>query len=291
MQSRYGHDDIRLGVCLPLEKADSARWLAQLGFETLALYRKGSLEEFDWEEEIRVASGFAPVSAFSVYANPLASERDRAELEQVLRRVRRLGVSVVGCFTGALPEGSVTDQLGAFSRVWTELAAIAEGEGLRVAFENCAQGGSWERPVHNLAFCPAAWRLLFEAAPSPALGLQWEPAHAVCAFADPLAQVAEWAPRIWHIHAKDAHARKDMLAREGVMGRPHAVVHRIPGMGDTHWRHLIARLRELGWRGSLDIEGYHDQAHSGDLEVTGWVSALRHLREARGGDFVPWLKE
>jgi hypothetical protein len=45
-------------------------------------------------------------------------------------------------------------------------------------------------------------------------------------------------------------------------------------------------LREAGWRGSIDIEGFHDPVYRNALETTGQTAALAYLRRCRGGDFV-----
>jgi sugar phosphate isomerase/epimerase len=65
------------------------------------------------------------------------------------------------------------------------------------------------------------------------------------------------------------------------------VQHRLPGFGDTDWTALIGILREAGWRGSIDIEGFHDPVYRDALETTGQVAALNYLGRCRGGAFVP----
>ncbi|MCE2939787.1 MAG: hypothetical protein LW819_10890, partial [Fimbriimonadaceae bacterium] len=65
------------------------------------------------------------------------------------------------------------------------------------------------------------------------------------------------------------------------------VIHRTPGFGDTNWTDVISILRKHGWRGSIDIEGWHDPVYRDDLEMTGQVHALNYLKACRGGAFVP----
>jgi len=50
---------------------------------------------------------------------------------------------------------------------------------------------------------------------------------------------------------------------------------------------VISILRKHGWRGSIDIEGWHDPVYRDDLEMTGQVHALNYLKACRGGAFVP----
>ena len=58
---------------------------------------------------------------------------------------------------------------------------------------------------------------------------------------------------------------------------------RTPGFGDSDWTRVISELRLAGYRGAIDIEGWHDPVYRGDLEITGQVRALEYLKECRGG--------
>jgi sugar phosphate isomerase/epimerase len=59
--------------------------------------------------------------------------------------------------------------------------------------------------------------------------------------------------------------------------------HRTPGFGDSDWTAIISRLRRHEFKGSIDIEGWHDPVYKGDLEYTGQVHGLNHLIRCRGG--------
>ena len=50
---------------------------------------------------------------------------------------------------------------------------------------------------------------------------------------------------------------------------------------------VITILRLAGFKGSIDIEGWHDPVYQGELEMTGQVHGLNYLKRCRGGDFVP----
>ena len=50
---------------------------------------------------------------------------------------------------------------------------------------------------------------------------------------------------------------------------------------------MISTLRMAGWRGSIDIEGFHDPVYRDRLETTGQVAALGYLKRCRGGAYVP----
>ena len=81
--------------------------------------------------------------------------------------------------------------------------------------------------------------------------------------------------------------RWDVVRRSGVHGREPFAFHRTPGFGDSDWTAIISDLRQGGFKGSIDIEGWHDPVYRDALEMTGQVHALRHLQRCRGGSFVP----
>ena len=78
--------------------------------------------------------------------------------------------------------------------------------------------------------------------------------------------------------------------RPTLAGRVQAVppfaYHRTPGYGDSNWTDIISDLRMGGFRGCIDIEGWHDPVVRDELEMSGQVRALNYLKDCRG-DFVP----
>jgi sugar phosphate isomerase/epimerase len=112
------------------------------------------------------------------------------------------------------------------------------------------------------------------------------------ALIDPLPQIRAWADRIFHVHGKDATVRRDVIRQHGVIGRVPFAQMRTPGFGDSDWTRIISELRLAGYQGCIDIEGWHDPVYRGELEMTGQVHALNHLKACRGGAaFVPNPRE
>lgn len=62
--------------------------------------------------------------------------------------------------------------------------------------------------------------------------------------------------------------------------------HRTPGFGDSDWTAIISDLRQGGFKGCIDIEGWHDPVYQGELEMTGQVYALNYLKQCRGGSYI-----
>ena len=233
----------------------------------------------------------AVISALGVYGNPLredeAGDTARDGLRRAILAARSYGTGVVGCFAGRLPGASVPDSVPRFREVFGEFARMAEGEGVRLAFEHCLQGGNWERGETNMAFHPAAWELMFDAVPSGALGLEWEPCHLRCQLIDPLPVLDRFLTRVFHVHGKDGQFNPELLSRSGTHGPEPVVRHRFPGLGDTDWTVIFQKLAAGGYRGTVDIEGGHDPVFRGGREMEGQADALAYLRHCRGAAESP----
>lgn len=294
------HDDIRIGTLVPAH-ARTADVIAQLlphGFECFQISFGRSVGDVD---PAAVAAAVRPVlatataadglpvriSGIGVYGNPLMSPETVADWERLIDAAADFGCDLVSGFAGRVTGRPVPESFDRFAAVFGPLARRAADRGVRLAFENCDKRGNWESGDWNIAHAPRAWEGMFAAVDSPVLGLEWEPCHQLVSFVDPLPQLRRWAHRIWHIHGKDATVLWDVVREHGIRGGVPYVHHRTPGFGDTNWTDVISTLRLCGWRGCIDIEGFHDPVYRDALETTGQVAALEHLTRCRGGRFVP----
>lgn len=232
----------------------------------------------------------AVVSSLGVFGNPLETqEKDLLTLkgwEMLIDSAELFGCDVVAGFTGRLRGKSIPDSITRFKEVFEPLAERAAKKKVRLAFENCPMGGNWHSGDWNIAHNPDAWKLMFAAVPAENLGLEWEPCHQMCQLIDPIAQLREWAPKMFHIHGKDATVMWDVIRRNGIQGTQPWCYHRTPGFGDSNWTDIISILRLNKFQGSIDIEGWHDPVYRGDLEMTGQVHGCNYLKQCRGEYFV-----
>ena len=180
-----------------------------------------------------------------------------------------------------MPGASVPDSIEAWKRAFSPLAERAEALGLSLAFENCRLGDTWKKGKWNIAINPDAWELMFEAIPSKALGLEWEPCHQVEALADPIAQLRAWLPRIKHVHGKDARVDRELIAKGGLYGARPWAASCFPGNGDSDWGKILYILAAGGYGGTVDVEGWNDAEWSLERELEGQARALAYLRERR----------
>jgi sugar phosphate isomerase/epimerase len=263
-----------------------------------------SIEPFFWQTlggadiprlagELREAIGDADVtiSTLGMFGNPLEDgERDRATLEgwkTLIDNAHLFGATTIAGFTGRVRGRPIEDSLPRYREVWDDLARRAADRGLRLAFENCAMDGNWASGDWNIAHNPDAWELIFNTLPHDNIGLEWEPCHQMVYLIDPLPQIRKWAPRIFHVHGKDATIRWHIIREHGIFGKHPFVFMRTPGFGDSNWTDIISELRLAGYRGAIDIEGWHDPVYRDALEMTGQVAGLDYLKRCRGGTFTP----
>ena len=168
------------------------------------------------------------------------------------------------------PSNRVADNLRNFREVYAPLAAHAEQRGVRIAFETAPRGGG----EGNLAHSPELWDRLFEAVPSPALGLSFDPSHLVwLQIPDVPGVIRHYAPRIYHVDAKDAEILPDRLAAQGILGNAWWR-YRLPGHGSLDWPAILAALREIGYDGAVDVEN-EDPLYLG---LAGVARAAEYLR-------------
>ena len=280
---------IRLGSLVDGSKDPAARALALMarGFESVELEFWRELGSVDLG---RLAASFAAareaglgVSSLGVYGNSLdPAGPTLAAVASLVAAAPSFGAPIVSCFAGRLPGASVPDSLEAWKSAFGPLAEAAAARGVAIAFENCRLGDTWKTGKWNIAINPDAWELMFDALPGAPIGLEWEPAHQLLSLADPLAQLRAWAPRVIHVHGKDARIDREALALKGFFAAGRIGRECLPGEGDTDWAEVFGALVRSGFEGSVDIEipaGEEPGGASRDLSLD---AALDCLRRARG---------
>jgi sugar phosphate isomerase/epimerase len=290
------HAGLRIGTMVG--GGDAARVIPQIavhGFESFNLtfwQTTGTLDLKETAKQVSEAIGEKDIviSALSVFGNPLTGEGSNADTlaswERLIDHAHLFGADIVSGFTGRLTNQSIDESIPRFAEVFGELARRAEARGVRIAFENCDMGGTWETGDWNIAHNPTAWEKMFNAVPNDNVGIEWEPCHQMVSLIDPIPQLRKWANKVFHVHGKDATIAWDVVREYGIHGPNPFVWHRTPGFGDTNWSDVITILRQAGYQGTIDIEGWHDPVYKGELEMTGQVHGLNYLKRCRGGDFV-----
>jgi sugar phosphate isomerase/epimerase len=279
--------------------SDAVRVIPQIlpnGFESFSLtfwQTTGSTDLAETAKRVKdiLAEQDVIISTIGVFGNPLMGTGDSADTlaswERLIDHAHLFGTDIVSGFTGRLTDRPIDESIPKFKEVFGELSKRAADRGVRIAFENCDMGGTWSRGDWNIAHNPIAWEMMFDAVPADNLGLEWEPCHQMVSLIDPIPQLRKWVDKIFHVHGKDATIAWDIVKEQGIHGPKPFVWHRTPGFGDSNWSDIITILRQAGYKGTIDIEGWHDPVYRDELEMTGQVHALNYLKNCRGGSFIP----
>jgi len=227
------------------------------------------------------------ISALAYYPNnldpdPSAREAANGHLRRVIEAAQRLEVEVVGTFVGRDQNRSVAANLEDFEKVWPPIVRFAREHGVKVAIENCPMifsDDEWPGG-RNLAYSPAHWRRMFEIVPDDNFGLNLDPSHLVWQFIDHVRVVRDFAPRIFHVHAKDMELDREGLYENGVLSLGVGwQVPRLPGLGEVRWDRFIAALYQAGYDWVVSVE-HEDRRFEGSLELVqrGFIVARNALR-------------
>jgi sugar phosphate isomerase/epimerase len=290
--------DIRIGT-LVNGNANTANYIKQIlpyGFESFSItfwqtLGNADLKKMAAEVNEVLAGSNAIISSVSIFGNPLETTPIDGETlrgwETLIDNAHLFGADIVSGFAGRLRNQPIDKSMPRFKEIFTPLTQRAADKGMRIAFENCDMGGDWNTGDWNIAHNPTAWQMMFDVVPAANMGLEWEPCHQMVSLIDPIPQLHEWVGKVFHMHGKDCTIKWDVVRKHGVDGPVQFAFHRTPGFGDTNWTDVISELRWGGFKGSIDIEGWHDPVYRDALEMTGQVAGLNYLKRCRGGDFIP----
>ena len=255
-------------MCWPKGKAER-RYAGVTHIDVAAMSKGGA----DRIRGLMASSGVA-ISGLGYYPNPLAPDEAEARvyaehIKKVIRAAAVLGVNRMNTFIGRDWTKTVDDNWPRFLKVWKPLVKFAEDQGVRIGIENCPMlftNDEWPGGK-NLATTPAIWRRMFEAIPSANFGLNFDPSHLVWQQIDYVKPLREFAPRIFHVHAKDVRIDKDRLDEVGILATP-LLYHcpKLPGLGEVNWGRFLSVLGDVGYRGPVCIE-VEDRAYEATLET------------------------
>ncbi len=152
------------------------------------------------------------------------------------------------------------------------------------------EGAPGKRPHYaNLCCTPETVRAFLRDVKTPGVGINYDPSHLIRLGVDPVRFLREFAPHVYHVHAKDTLAIADGAYEYGLY-QPAAFVepHRwgehawrytLPGRGQAHWAEIFSILHEHGYRGGVSVE-LEDEDYNGSErgEKEGLLASLAFLR-------------
>jgi sugar phosphate isomerase/epimerase len=277
----------RMGALARVELAALARWARGQGFAHVDLAGPSTAADVRAVTGAGLAVGSVDLLRWPELLSPDAAKR-REAVEANVAHVRALAaVGVTTFFAVAVPEDPTlprSENFGYAAESCRSVCRAAAGAGARVALE-----GAPGKPPHfaTIGCTPADLRALFAEVDSPALGLNFDPSHAVRMGIDPVRMLREFAPRVFHVHAKDTLRLDDALYDHGhlqqaTFARPHQFGaywwrYTLPGKGSVPWAELFSVLKDAEYDGRLSIELEDEDVEGDEAERSALVEARDFL--------------
>ncbi|WP_019180163.1 sugar phosphate isomerase/epimerase family protein [Microbacterium yannicii] len=162
-----------------------------------------------------------------IHPDPEVSVPHAKDLRDSIVLSRQLGLDRVNVMSGSVGSGrgatlptwslvpwesgllEVRDyQLSVAVSFWTEVAALAEENDVKLAFEI---------HPHMVTYSPASLERFIDAVGSDYLGVNLDPSHLFWQGIDPSRFARRFAGRIWHVAAKDTVLVEDAIAEWGLL--------------------------------------------------------------------------
>ncbi len=165
----------------------------------------------------------------------------------------------------ALPRA---ENFGYMVESFGQLAPVLEKYEARIVIEG------WPGPG-ALCCTPEGYRGLFEAVPSKAMGINYDPSHLLRMGIDPLRFLREFGDRVYHVHGKDTEILSENQYEYGteqpatfvkpIRFGAHAWRYTIPGQGQVRWVDIMQFLQAQHYQGCVSIE-LEDENFNGPTE-------------------------
>lgn len=240
--------------------------------------------------EMMAAEGVA-ISGLGYYPNPLAPDLEEARvyvehIKRVIDATKLLGIGVMNTFVGRDWTKSIDENWPRFLETWRPIIKYAEDAGVKVGIENCPMSFTRDEwpGGKNLAVSPAVWRRMFSDIPSNNFGLNFDPSHLIWQRMDYLKAMREFAPKLFHVHAKDARLDQHRLDEVGLLAYPLEYhTPKLPGLGEVDWSAFFSTLNDVKYDGPVCVE-VEDRAYEGSLDnrMAAVTQSGRYLKQ-----FVP----
>ncbi len=259
----YGLEAIEINAGPSYKPIGDAAYRGHLDLQAVVRDGPGAVHDLLAAHQMTI-SALAPMLNLLTPDASLREERITA-LRLAIDAAATLGVSTVVTYGGSAfgmhfwglpgvhrdhPSNRVPESVRIFRDIYTPLADYAESRGVRIAFETAARGGG----EGNLAHSPALWEMLFDAVPSTALGLSFDPSHLVWLHIPNIpAVIREFGARIYHVDGKDTEILPEQLARQGILGSSWWR-YRLPGLGNLNWSAILSALGDIGYDDAISIE-------------------------------------
>jgi sugar phosphate isomerase/epimerase len=254
-------------------------------------------EELSRVRDAGIGIGSVDLMEWKALVSPDSARRSTAVDANVryIREVTGLGISKF--LVVVSPEDPTRKRSENFELAVDSFGRIARevrSTGARILIEGAPGAAPWHG---SLACTPADARAFFAAladrfAPETAdtVGLNFDPSHLVRMGIDPQRFLAEFLPRIHHVHGKDTELLDAGQYDHGnlqpaTFASPHRFGgnhwrYAIPGRGSVRWPALLSTLQAGGYRGGVCIELEDEQFNGTEAgEKQGLIEARDFLSD------------
>ena len=263
---------------------DFCTWLKQNGFEGVDLG-----EPNDEQISTAHAAGLEIGTVDFRGMNGLSGDDNKAR-EAVVKCIAAIDYAadkgLTRLFTVLMPEEAGKGRGVNLERILQTLGPVlehADKRGARIAMEGWPAG----YPSPTLGATPETLRILFNAFPTKALGINYDPSHLIRIGVDHIRFLHEFGDRVIHCHGKDTVFDKEALYEFGTLGRTYGQCkgygedwwrYCIPGEGEADWGKICSILNAKGFDGYISVE-LEDFRYSGswDAESLGLQRAQQYL--------------
>jgi sugar phosphate isomerase/epimerase len=273
---------VRIGFCTGFRE-ERIKFAAEAGFDTVEVFcgagapidpawKKADIER---AKDLFAKYGIWPMTIFHYedYADPDPAKARQAQKNaaRTMDICRELGVKVMTINAWVDSSADLAGKIKCYKKIYGELAKVAGDKGIKLGIENCPHG------LHNIAWSPEMWEIIFHEVPSRAIGLEYDPSHLVWMGVDYIDALYKFGDRVYAFHAKDTEVMETKLAYQGIYGRSWWR-YRIPGWGDIDWNKIFTALYEIGYKGDISIE-HEDPVFEGKRNDEGLKRGLEFLRQ------------
>lgn len=259
------------GACGKLPLAEFAAWCKEAGFDAMDL-GSADQERVKAVRDAGLAIGTIDLGGTRDLLSADEAERKRGQEASIkaINAMADAGADKAFCvFFPANAGQSRRDSFGYWKESFPAVAAEAEKRGVRIAVEG------WPGPNNSaLGVTPETLRAMFEAVPTDAFGINFDPSHLVRVGVDYKRFLHEFASRVIHVHGKDTALDDEGVYHYGNLGTTFASApafgsgdwrYCIPGEGDVDWTFVCATLHRYGFSGTISIE-LEDFRYNGTVE-------------------------
>jgi sugar phosphate isomerase/epimerase len=248
-----------------------------MGLDIVALHDDEIKRIMDFLGSLAIGMTTLSCNPIHLLADPVKREEGNRHFRKALESAKQMGTDIVVTNVFTDKTQTLAQNLALYKKVFGEYAKIAENAGVKIALENCPHWSGTPPVIGNLAYSPEMWDALFEAVPSEAIGLEFDPSHLVWQGIDYLRAIKEYAGRIYAFHAKDTEMLPEEQYRYGIFGQQINAPsdwpggwwrYRIPGFGQVNWKAIQNALYEMEYTGSMIIE-HEDPVFGGDRSENG----------------------